>query len=50
VILLFTYFVSVAKDLPFGRRFLEMASISLGVAAVSFGIGYLVKRILGVEL
>lgn len=49
-ILIFTYFVSVVKDLPFGRRFLEMASISLGVAAVSFGIGYLVKRILGVEL
>jgi VIT1/CCC1 family predicted Fe2+/Mn2+ transporter len=50
VILLFTYFVSVAKDLPFGRRFLEMALISLGVAAISFGIGYAVKLFLGVEV
>lgn len=50
VILIFTYFVSVAKDLPFGNRFAEMALISLGVAAISFGIGYLVRKFLGVEV
>jgi VIT1/CCC1 family predicted Fe2+/Mn2+ transporter len=49
VILAFTYYVSVARDLPFWRRFLEMAGLSLGVAAVSFGIGYLLQRFVGVE-
>ena len=29
IILLFTYYISVAKDLPFGKRFGEMAVISL---------------------
>ncbi len=43
IILVFNFYISVAKDLPFKRRFLEMLSISLGVAAISFGIGYLVR-------
>ncbi|MFA6462288.1 MAG: VIT1/CCC1 transporter family protein [Candidatus Woesearchaeota archaeon] len=43
IILMFTFYTSVAQDLKFGKRFLEMAAISLGVAAISFGIGYLVK-------
>jgi len=42
--------VSVAKDLPFGSRFAEMALVSLTVAAISFGIGYLVRKFLGVEV
>jgi len=50
IIMLFTYYTSVAKDLPFGKRFLEMASISLGVAAISFCIGILVKNFLGIEI
>jgi len=50
IILLFTYYISVAKDQPFGRRFGEMALISLGVAAISFGIGILVKRFLGIDI
>ncbi|HPJ72903.1 MAG TPA: rubrerythrin family protein, partial [bacterium] len=41
--------LSVARDLPFLRRFLEMAGISLGVAAASFGVGYLVRALLGVD-
>jgi VIT1/CCC1 family predicted Fe2+/Mn2+ transporter len=43
IIFLFNYYISVARDLNFGKRFLEMVGISLGVAAVSFGIGYLVR-------
>lgn len=43
VIFIFTFYVSVAKDLPFWRRFLEMALISLGIAALTFAIGMLVK-------
>lgn len=50
VILFFTFYLSVARDLPFWRRFLEMAGISLGVAALSFGIGVAVKTLLGVEV
>ncbi|MBN1555954.1 MAG: VIT1/CCC1 transporter family protein [Phycisphaerae bacterium] len=49
IILAFTYYVSIARDLPFGKRFLEMAGLSLGVAAVSFGIGFLLQRFVGVE-
>lgn len=50
VILIFNFYVSVAKDLDFKRRFLEMVSISLGVAALSFVIGFLVRVFLGVEV
>ena len=50
IIMLFTYYTAVAKDLPFGKRFLEMALISLGVAAISFVIGILVKRFLGIDI
>ncbi len=50
IILFFNFYISVAKDLPFGKRFLEMASISLGVAAISFGIGFALRRYAGVEV
>ncbi len=50
IILGFTYYISVAKDLPFGKRFFEMAGISISVAAVSFGIGLLVKHFLGIDI
>ena len=50
IIAFFNYYIAVAKEEPFGRRFLEMAFISLGIAALSFGIGALVRRCLPVEL
>lgn len=50
VILAFNFYISVAKDLPFKKRFLEMAGISLGVTAISFGIGWAVKTFLGLEI
>ena len=43
IIMFFNYYISVAKDLPFRRRFLEMAAISLGVSAISFFIGHIVR-------
>lgn len=49
VILVFTFYISVAKDLNFWRRFAEMAAISLGVAGISFAIGVLVRVAFGVE-
>ena len=44
------YLVTVAQDLPFKKRFGQMAGISLGVAALSFVIGILVKQFLGVDI
>jgi len=46
----FNYYISVAKDEPFRSRFLEMAGLSLGVAAFSFIIGYFIRQWLGVEV
>lgn len=50
IIFLFTYYISVAKDLCFIKRFGEMAIISLSVAGVSFVIGLLVKKFLGIDI
>ncbi len=36
----FNYYISVARDLPFKSRFLEMVGLSFTVAALSFGAGY----------
>ena len=46
----FTYYTSVAMDQPFKSRFLEMAIISISVAVVSFVVGILAKRVLGVDI
>ena len=46
----FTYYTSVAQDQPFRSRFLEMAVISITVAVVSFIVGILAKKFLGVDL
>ena len=46
----FNYYISVAKDLNFKRRFAEMAIISLGVSAITFAIGYLVRSALGIDI
>jgi vacuolar iron transporter family protein len=50
VIFLFNYYISVAKGTPLKKRFFEMTLISLGVAAISFLIGVLVKTFLGVNI
>ncbi|MDO5112436.1 MAG: VIT1/CCC1 transporter family protein [Clostridia bacterium] len=49
IILFFNYYIAVAKDEPFLRRFGEMAVISLSVAVISFVIGILAKNILGID-
>jgi VIT1/CCC1 family predicted Fe2+/Mn2+ transporter len=49
VIVVFTFYTSVTRDLDFRGRFLEMATISLGVAALSFLMGILVRVLLGVN-
>jgi VIT1/CCC1 family predicted Fe2+/Mn2+ transporter len=50
VIFGFTFYISVAKDLPFYRRFAEMAAISLGIAAISFMIGIAIRSVLNINI
>ncbi|MFW5770599.1 MAG: VIT1/CCC1 transporter family protein [Spirochaetota bacterium] len=50
IIFLFNYYISVAQELNFRHRFFEMAGISMGVALLSFGIGFLVRTFLGVDV
>lgn len=46
----FNFYISIAKGRPFRRSFLVMSGISLGVAAISFAVGFLVKNVLGIDL
>ena len=50
IIFLFNFYISVAKDYDFNKRFTEMLVISLGVAAVSFGIGFVIRNIFGIDV
>ena len=50
IILGFNYYIATAKGLNFRKRFIEMAGISLGVAALSFVVGLIVKNALGVDI
>ena len=50
IIAVFNYYISVAKGESFRERFMEMAVLSLSVAAFSFGIGYLIRLWLGIEV
>ena len=43
IIAAFNFYISVARDQPFGRRFVEMSTLSLGVAGISFLVGYLLR-------
>jgi VIT1/CCC1 family predicted Fe2+/Mn2+ transporter len=48
IIFLFNYYLSTARDLNFIHRFGEMTLISLGVAALSFCVGWILKSLLKV--
>ena len=50
VILIFTFYVSVTKDTPFSKRFFEMAGISLGIAALTFVIGFFVRMAFNIDI
>lgn len=50
IIFCFNYYISVAKDYDFQKRFFEMTFISLGVAALSFGIGVLIKLFMPIDI
>lgn len=46
----FNYYMSVVKNEPFRSRFWEMTLMSFGVAALSFGIGALMRNFLGFQI
>lgn len=50
IIVLFTYYHAVVRDVPFKHRFFEMAGLCLGVAAISFGIGFLLRQAFGIDI
>lgn len=50
IIASFNFYTAVAMDRPFGRQFMEMAAISLGVAAASFGLASVARMLLGVDV
>jgi VIT1/CCC1 family predicted Fe2+/Mn2+ transporter len=50
IIALFNYYIAIASDERFRKRFLEMAGLSFGVAALSFVVGFLVRSVLGVDV
>jgi len=50
IILGYTFYITTAKSLSFGKRFLEMALISIIVAIISFGVGYVLRSAVGIEV
>ncbi|MEJ2664043.1 MAG: VIT1/CCC1 transporter family protein [Spirochaetia bacterium] len=50
IIFFFNFYISVVKGFPFKKRFLEMVSLSLGIATLSFLIGVVIKITLGVDV
>ena len=50
IIGIFTYYSALTQDLDFKARFREMVLISLGIAALSFGLGVLVRLVFGIEI
>jgi VIT1/CCC1 family predicted Fe2+/Mn2+ transporter len=46
----FNFYISVAQDLSFGSRFWEMTLLSFSIAALSFGIGWVIRAVFGVEI
>jgi len=50
VVFLFTFYTSVAKNLSLKKRFLEMATLSLSIAAINFVIGIIIRKIFGIDL
>jgi len=50
IISIFTFFVAVVKDMNFRRLFAEMLAISMGIAFISFLIGWSVRIMFRIEI
>ena len=49
IIFIFNFYISVAKDFNFKKRFFEMLFVSLGVALLSFSIGIVLNHFLKID-
>lgn len=49
IILAFTFYTAVAKNMSFRRKFSAMLAISLGSAIFNFGVGYVIKTLFSVD-
>ncbi len=50
VIFILTFYLSVARDTSIIKMFLEMLAVSLGIAALAFGIGFLARELLDLHI
>lgn len=50
IIFIFNFYIATAKEIPFKKRFFEMLLISLGIAALTFIIGSLIRAYMGIEV
>jgi len=50
IIAVFNFYYAVVKDEKFIRRFSEMALLSLTVALLSFGVGFILSKFIGVKV
>ncbi len=50
LVIFFTFYISIAQEMKFKKRFLEMFFIIISVSFITFIIGILVKKVLGVEI
>ncbi len=50
VIFVFTFYVSVVKDIRFSERFSKMLVVSLGIAALTFILGYLIRASFNIDV
>ena len=50
VVFFYSYYISIANDQPFRKRFTEMVVLSTVVGLISFGLGYLVRVLFGIDV
>jgi VIT1/CCC1 family predicted Fe2+/Mn2+ transporter len=50
LIVVFNFYISVAKAVSFKKRFIEMAGISLGIAVINFVIGLIIRNVFKIEV
>lgn len=50
IVAAFNYYISVVQEVSFKKRFLEMAGLSLGVSAISFLIGMVLRKFAGIQV
>ena len=50
IVAVFNFYVSVVEEVSFRTRFLEMAGILGVVSLISYGIGIILRGVLGVDV